>query len=88
MNDSFHNSNRIYFDCNATTPILKDACQAVLCTMEKVYGNPSSTHMAGAEAKMILQVVPQRLFKFQFYLYCNGFLLKKNWELILKIKKY
>ncbi|WP_161998129.1 aminotransferase class V-fold PLP-dependent enzyme [Silvanigrella paludirubra] len=55
MNDSFHNSNRIYFDCNATTPILKDACQAVLCTMEKVYGNPSSTHMAGAEAKMILE---------------------------------
>ena len=55
MNESLNTCNRIYFDCNATTPILKQACQAAICTMEKVYGNPSSTHMAGAEAKMILE---------------------------------
>ncbi|APJ04890.1 aminotransferase class V-fold PLP-dependent enzyme [Silvanigrella aquatica] len=48
-------NNRIYFDCNATTPILKEASQAVLRTMEKVYGNPSSTHMVGAQAKIILE---------------------------------
>ncbi len=47
--------DRVYFDCNATTPILNEACQAVVCTMQKVYGNPSSTHMAGVEAKMILE---------------------------------
>lgn len=56
MNNVLNSCNdRVYFDCNATTPILKEACQAVICTMQNVYGNPSSTHMAGAEAKMILE---------------------------------
>ncbi|KAB8031076.1 aminotransferase class V-fold PLP-dependent enzyme [Fluviispira multicolorata] len=47
--------NRIYFDCNATTPILEESCRAAICSMQRVYGNPSSTHMAGAEAKLILE---------------------------------
>ncbi len=50
-----YGQNRIYFDCNATTPILEESCKAAICSMQRVYGNPSSTHMAGAEAKLILE---------------------------------
>lgn len=56
MKTNSENMNRkVYLDCNATSPILKEACKAALCSMEKVYGNPSSSHIAGAEAKFILE---------------------------------
>lgn len=55
MEKNNYYNERVYFDCNATSPILKEACQAAVCSMEKVYGNPSSSHIAGAEAKFILE---------------------------------
>ncbi|WP_158998600.1 aminotransferase class V-fold PLP-dependent enzyme [Pigmentibacter ruber] len=56
MNKEKNNGNsKVYFDCNATAPILKEACQAALWSMERVYANPSSSHIAGAEAKLILE---------------------------------
>lgn len=53
--DTSLNENKIYFDCNATTPTLKEACEAAICSMRKIYGNPSSPHLAGLEAKTVLE---------------------------------
>ena len=44
-----------YFDCNATTPTLPLASQAALAVMDTLYGNPSSAHLVGLQAKFILE---------------------------------
>lgn len=46
---------QVYFDCNATTPVLPLAMEAALNTMQTLYGNPSSTHFSGIQAKYILE---------------------------------
>jgi cysteine desulfurase len=46
---------QIYFDCNATTPTLADAQEAALQAMQSLFGNPSSSHMAGLQARYILE---------------------------------
>lgn len=47
-------SRDIYLDANATTPVLPQAAQAALETMEDLFGNPSSSHVAGLRARKIL----------------------------------
>lgn len=44
----------IYLDANATTPVLPQAAAAALATMETQFGNPSSSHMTGLQAKQIM----------------------------------
>ncbi len=44
----------IYLDANATTPVLPAAAQAALETMEDLFGNPSSSHIAGLRARNVL----------------------------------
>ncbi|MDT7525276.1 aminotransferase class V-fold PLP-dependent enzyme [Pseudidiomarina sp. GXY010] len=44
----------IYLDCNATTPVLPQIAQAVRHVMEHVFGNPSSSHITGLQARYIL----------------------------------
>lgn len=44
----------IYLDCNATTPVLPQIAQAVEHVMEHVFGNPSSSHITGLQARYIL----------------------------------
>ncbi|WP_417665608.1 aminotransferase class V-fold PLP-dependent enzyme [Pseudidiomarina sp.] len=44
----------IYLDCNATTPVLPQIAHAVEHVMEHVFGNPSSSHIAGLQARYIL----------------------------------
>jgi len=44
-----------YFDCNATTPVFPAAANAALEVMKTLYGNPSSTHLVGLQAKYILE---------------------------------
>ncbi|MHB8521497.1 MAG: hypothetical protein ACYDH9_12170 [Limisphaerales bacterium] len=44
----------IYFDHNATTPVLPEARQAWLDATEKFIGNPSSPHRVGARADAAL----------------------------------
>lgn len=44
----------IYLDANATTPVLPAAAQAAMETMEELFGNPSSSHIAGLRARNIL----------------------------------
>lgn len=45
---------RIYFDNAATTRVCPEAAQAAMQAMTEIYGNPSSTHRLGREAKALL----------------------------------
>ncbi|NMP32157.1 aminotransferase class V-fold PLP-dependent enzyme [Thalassotalea sp. M1531] len=47
--------DEIYLDNNATTPVLPQAAQAAMHTMQLCYGNPSSSHITGIKAKYILE---------------------------------
>lgn len=47
-------ADEIYLDCNATTPVLPQIAHAVSHTMEQVFGNPSSSHITGLQARYIL----------------------------------
>jgi cysteine desulfurase len=42
---------RIYLDHNATTPLRDEVVEAISRTLADCYGNPSSTHAEGAEAR-------------------------------------
>lgn len=44
----------IYLDANATTQVLPQAASAALSTMETLFGNPSSSHITGIQAKQIM----------------------------------
>jgi cysteine desulfurase len=46
---------KVYFDCNATTSVLPAAVKASLQVMQDLYGNPSSSHSQGIQAKAILE---------------------------------
>lgn len=46
--------SQIYLDANATTPVLPQAAEAALSTMETQFGNPSSSHITGLQAKQIM----------------------------------
>ncbi|HET9417952.1 MAG TPA: aminotransferase class V-fold PLP-dependent enzyme, partial [Chthoniobacterales bacterium] len=41
----------IYLDYNATTPLCDEARQAMLPYLDRFFGNPSSVHVAGREAR-------------------------------------
>jgi cysteine sulfinate desulfinase/cysteine desulfurase-like protein/glyoxylase-like metal-dependent hydrolase (beta-lactamase superfamily II)/rhodanese-related sulfurtransferase len=44
----------VYLDANATTQVLPQASAAALSTMETQFGNPSSSHVSGLQAKQIM----------------------------------
>ena len=46
---------RVYFDNAATTPVDKDVLKAMYEVMETQYGNPSSIHAHGREARTIIE---------------------------------
>lgn len=50
----------IYLDSNATTCVLPAAVAAAKRAMEQGYGNPSSTHATGLQAKAMMDGVRQR----------------------------
>lgn len=54
----------LYFDHNATTPLLPEARQAWLEASEKFIGNPSSPHRIGSRADMHLQTARVKLAGF------------------------
>ena len=47
----------IYLDCNATTSVLPAAVTAASAAMAQGYGNPSSTHATGLQAKAMMDGV-------------------------------
>jgi len=50
----------IYLDANATTQVLPQAAAAALATMETLFGNPSSSHISGLQAKKIMDKTRQQ----------------------------
>ncbi|WP_112354245.1 aminotransferase class V-fold PLP-dependent enzyme [Shewanella benthica] len=59
MSQTAHLS-QIYLDANATTPVLPQAAQAALKAMEELFGNPSSSHITGLQAKNLMEQTRQR----------------------------
>ncbi len=53
--------NRYYFDHNATTPVCAEALEAMLPVMTEVYGNASSIHYFGQEARQKLDEARRRI---------------------------
>src|ERR1043165_3754620 len=45
---------RVYFDYNATTPLSADAADAVARATREIFGNASSVHHFGQQAKAVL----------------------------------
>eukprot|EP00930_Biecheleria_cincta_P086020 TRINITY_DN75390_c0_g1_i1.p1 TRINITY_DN75390_c0_g1~~TRINITY_DN75390_c0_g1_i1.p1 ORF type:complete len:810 (-),score=164.14 TRINITY_DN75390_c0_g1_i1:31-2439(-) len=45
----------IYFDYNGTTPIDREACEAMTTMMTTHWGNPSSSHYFGVQAKKAME---------------------------------
>jgi len=54
----------LYFDHNATSPLLPEARQAWLEASETLIGNPSSPHRLGARADAALQTAREKLARF------------------------
>src|SRR6185437_6565519 len=50
----YHLQPMIYFDYNATAPVMREAREAWLHVTEKIDGNPSSMHQAGSRAAIAL----------------------------------
>ena len=48
-------TTEVYLDANATTQVLPQAAKAARDVMEDLYGNPSSSHIAGLRARNILE---------------------------------
>jgi cysteine desulfurase len=42
---------RVYFDYNATTPVTADVIEATTRATRDIFGNPSSVHHFGQQAK-------------------------------------
>ena len=48
-------TTEVYLDANATTQVLSQAAEAARDVMEDLYGNPSSSHIAGLRARNMLE---------------------------------
>jgi cysteine desulfurase len=51
----------IYLDYNATTPLCDTARQAMLPYLDRLFGNPSSVHAAGREARAAIDTARDKL---------------------------
>jgi cysteine desulfurase len=51
----------IYFDYNATAPVMREAREAWLAATENIGGNPSSMHQAGTRASIALAEAREKL---------------------------
>lgn len=51
----------LYFDYNATSPVMREACEAWLHATEKIHGNPSSPHAFGATANKAMTDAREKL---------------------------
>ena len=54
----------IYLDNNATTPVAGEVKEAIIPFLQDIYGNPSSIHSKGREAKKYLEAARERQAKF------------------------
>ena len=56
-------SNRIYFDHAATTPIDEEVIEVMTSVMKDFFGNPSSVHAHGREARALIEDARKRVSK-------------------------
>ena len=56
--------NRIYFDNAATTPLLPEVIDEMSRVMKNYYGNPSSIHHYGREARVIIETSRKKIAHF------------------------
>ncbi|ASM50446.1 hypothetical protein PESP_a2481 [Pseudoalteromonas espejiana DSM 9414] len=54
---------QVYLDANATTPVLPCIAEVVSHTMQICFGNPSSPHISGIQAKYLLEQTRQNARK-------------------------
>jgi cysteine desulfurase len=59
---------RVYFDNAATTPVLPEVADAMCDVLRNTFGNPSSSHSFGREAKGLLETSRRTISK---YLNCS-----------------
>jgi len=52
---------KIYLDNAATTPLSEGVINAMVDVMKASYGNPSSTHSVGQEAKSLIEGVRRQV---------------------------
>lgn len=55
---------KVYLDNAATTPLLDEVIEKMATTSKNVYGNPSSTHAFGREAKTLLETTRKQIAHF------------------------
>lgn len=53
--------NKIYLDNAATTPLSEEVIDAMVGVLKNNYGNPSSTHSLGQEAKILIENVRRQV---------------------------
>ncbi|MTW03604.1 aminotransferase class V-fold PLP-dependent enzyme [Pseudoduganella ginsengisoli] len=56
-------TREIYLDGNATSPVLPAAIDAAVHAMQLCYGNPSSTHTTGLQARALLNSARERAMR-------------------------
>ena len=60
---------RIYFDHSATTPTAKEVASVMYEYMSEKFGNPSSVHFFGREARKDVTVARETIAKFSKRIY-------------------
>ena len=55
---------KVYLDNEATTPLDKAVIDEMVNAMQNVYGNPSSTHIFGREAKALIELSRKKIASF------------------------
>lgn len=63
MSLSAKDTKRIYFDYNATTPLLPEVIDAMLPHLRENFGNPSSAHWYGQQAKEAVDMARAQVAK-------------------------
>ena len=56
--------NKIYLDNAATTPLNEEVIDAMISVMRNQYGNPSSIHSIGQEAKFLIEETRRKIAKY------------------------
>ena len=59
---------RVYFDNAATTPVLPEVAESIYFCLTNTFGNPSSSHFFGRQAKGELENSRRKIAK---YLNCS-----------------
>ena len=62
---------RVYLDYSATTPTKQEVVDAMMPYFTEVFGNPSSIHGFGREAKKIVNELKLEYEKYIFFLFAN-----------------